>query len=190
VAQQYVLTWSGPEGSSHTSLYSRVPLLFCMKTEEKFMRAALKEAAKARELDEVPVGAVIVKDGIILARAHNLREKTQMASAHAELLAIQKASKKLGTWCLEDCDLYVTLEPCLMCTGAIELSRIHALYYGTSDPKGGTVDTLIQVKKIPHLNTYPKEIHPGILQEECAEILSSFFREKRKLNKLKKAEKR
>ena len=158
------------------------------------MRAALNEANKAKTLDEVPVGAVIVCDGRIIARAHNLREKTQMASAHAELLAIQKASKKLGTWCLENCDLYVTLEPCLMCTGAIELSRIHALYYGTSDPKGGTVDTLIQVKKIPHLNTYPKEIHPGILQEECAEILSSFFREKRKENKknkaLKKAEKR
>ena len=158
------------------------------------MRAALNEANKAKTLDEVPVGAVIVCDGRIIARAHNLREKTQMASAHAELLAIQKASKKLGTWCLENCDLYVTLEPCLMCTGAIELSRIHALYYGTSDPKGGTVDTLIQVKKIPHLNTYPKEIHPGVLQEECAEILSSFFREKRKENKknkaLKKAEKR
>ena len=154
------------------------------------MKAALKEAEKAKTIDEVPVGAVIVKDGVIIAKAHNLREKTQMASAHAEFLAIQKASKKLGTWCLEDCDLYVTLEPCLMCTGAIELSRIHALYYGTGDPKGGTVDTLIQVKKIPHLNTYPKEIHAGILQKECAAILSDFFREKRKIKKLKKAEKR
>ena len=161
-----------------------------MKTPEEYMLAALKEAAKAEKIDEVPVGAVIVKDGVIIARAHNLREKTQMASSHAELLAIQKASKKLGTWCLEDCDLYVTLEPCMMCTGAIELSRIHALYYGTHDPKGGTVDTLIQVKRIPHLNTYPKEVHAGIRQKECAEILSSFFREKRKLNKLKKAEKR
>jgi tRNA(adenine34) deaminase len=165
-----------------------------MKTPEEYMKAALKEAEKAKQIDEVPVGAVIVQNGIIIAKAHNLREKTQMASAHAELLAIQKASKKLGTWCLEDCDLYVTLEPCLMCTGAIELSRIHALYYGTSDPKGGSVDTLIQVKKIPHLNTYPKEIHAGILQKECSEILTSFFREKRKKAKqkkvLEKAEKR
>lgn len=154
------------------------------------MKAALHEAEKAKEIDEVPIGAVIVKDGVIIARAHNLKEKTQMANAHAEMLAIQKASKKLNTWCLEDCDLYVTLEPCLMCTGAIELSRIHALYYGTPDPKGGTVDTLIQVKKIPHLNSYPKEIHAGILQKECAEILSAFFRQKRKEKKLQKAEKR
>jgi tRNA(adenine34) deaminase len=165
-----------------------------MKTPEEYMKAALKEAAKAEQIDEVPVGAVIVQNGTVIAKAHNLREKTQMASAHAELLAIQKASNKLGTWCLEDCDLYVTLEPCLMCTGAIELSRIHALYYGTSDPKGGSVDTLIQVKKIPHLNTYPKEIHTGILQKECSEILTSFFQEKRKKAKqkkvLEKAEKR
>lgn len=165
-----------------------------MKTPEEYMKAALKEAEKAKQIDEVPVGAVVVQNGIVIARAHNLREKTQLASSHAELLAIQKASKKLGTWCLEDCDLYVTLEPCLMCTGAIELSRIHALYYGTSDPKGGSVDTLIQVKKISHLNTYPKEIHAGVLQKECSEILTSFFREKRKIAKqkkvLEKAEKR
>jgi tRNA(adenine34) deaminase len=165
-----------------------------MKTPQEYMKAALKEAEKAKQIDEVPVGAVVVQNGIVIAKAHNLREKTQLASSHAELLAIQKASKKLGTWCLEDCDLYVTLEPCLMCTGAIELSRIHALYYGTSDPKGGSVDTLIQVKKIPHLNTYPKEIHAGVLQKECSEILTSFFREKRKIAKqkkvLEKAEKR
>lgn len=154
------------------------------------MRAALKEAEKAKNIDEVPVGAIVVHHGEIIARAHNLRETTQMASAHAELLAVQKASKKLGTWCLADCDLYVTLEPCLMCTGVIELSRIHALYYGTSDPKGGAVDTLIQVKQIPHLNTYPKEIHAGVLKEECAEMLSSFFREKREKNKLEKASKK
>lgn len=160
-----------------------------MKTAEEYMREALKEAEKAKKHDEVPVGAVIVKDGVIIAKAHNLREKTQMASAHAEMLAIQKASKKLGTWCLQDCDLYVTLEPCLMCTGGIELARIHALYYGTTDPKGGSVDTLIQVKKIPHLNTYPKEIHSGVLQRECAEILTEFFRHKRiqaKENKIRK----
>lgn len=105
------------------------------------MKEALKQAARAKEKDEVPVGAVIVKDDVIIARAHNLKEHKQKATAHAEVLAIEKATKKLGTWCLQDCDLYVTLEPCMMCTGAIELSRIRRLYYGTSDPKGGAVRT-------------------------------------------------
>ena len=150
------------------------------KTAEDYMRLALKEAEKARAMDEVPVGAVIVKDGKVIARAHNLRERDQQASAHAELLAIRKASKKLGDWCLKDCDLYVTLEPCMMCAGAISLSRIHHLYYGTSDPKGGAVESRIQLPEIPHIGVYPKEISAGILKEECSEILSSFFREKRK----------
>ena len=111
------------------------------KTKEYYMKQALKEAEKARAKDEVPVGAVIVKDGKIIARAHNLREKNQQANAHAEMLAIQKASRKLGTWCLDECDLYVTLEPCMMCTGAIIHSRIRNLYYGTKDPKGGAIDS-------------------------------------------------
>ena len=148
--------------------------------EEKFMEAALKEAQKAYEKLEVPVGCVIVRNGEIISRAHNLREKNQQANAHAEMLAIQKASKKLGTWCLQDCDLYVTLEPCMMCTGVIGHARIKRLIYGTADPKGGTIDTLIRIKEIPHLKTYPKEIVSGVLQPECSEILSSFFREKRK----------
>lgn len=148
------------------------------------MKEALKEARKAEKLDEVPIGAVIVKDDVIIARAHNLKKKKQKATAHAEVLAIEKAEKKLGTWCLQDCDLYVTLEPCMMCTGAIALSRIRTLYYGTSDPKGGTVRTLVDIKSIPHLNTYPKEIVSDILHDECAEILTSFFREKRRIKKL------
>ena len=152
------------------------------------MKEALKEAVKAKEKDEVPVGAVIVKDDVIIARAHNLKEKKQKATAHAEVLVIEKAEKKLGTWCLQDCDLYVTLEPCLMCTGAIQLSRIRKLYFGTSDPKGGTVRTLINIKTIPHLNTYPKEIITDILHDECAEILTSFFKEKRRIRKLLKKE--
>lgn len=144
------------------------------------MRLALKEAEKARKMDEVPVGAVIVRNGEVIAKAHNLREKKQQAYAHAEFLAIEKASKKLGTWCLDDCDLYVTLEPCMMCTGAISLARINHLYYGTSDPKGGTIQSLIQIKNIRHIGTYPKEITTGILQPECSSILTEFFREKRK----------
>lgn len=151
-----------------------------MKTDEEYMRIALKEAEKAAKADEVPVGCVIVRNGEIISRAHNLREKNQQANAHAEMLAIQKASKKLGTWCLQDCDLYVTLEPCMMCTGVIGHARIKRLIYGTADPKGGTIDTLIRIKEIPHLKTYPKEIVSGVLQPECSEILSSFFREKRK----------
>ncbi len=153
------------------------------KTAEDFMREALKQADKARQMDEVPVGAVIVKDGKIIARAHNLREKNQQASAHAEMLALQKASRRLNTWCLNDCDLYVTLEPCMMCSGAISLSRIRHLYYGTEDPKGGATVSRLQVKDIPHIGVYPKEVTGGILKEECSEILSSFFREKREKTK-------
>jgi len=155
--------------------------IYLMKhTEEYYMRLALKQAEKARDMDEVPVGAVIVYNDKVIARAHNLREKNRQPDAHAEMLAIRKACKKLGTWCLKDCDLYVTLEPCMMCTGVIAQARINRLYYGTTDPKGGTVDTLIQVKDIKHLKTYPREVHAGILQKECSEILSDFFREKRK----------
>lgn len=146
---------------------------------EYFMGLALKEAEKAREMDEVPVGAVIVRDGKVIARAHNLKEKNKQAYAHAEFLAIQKASRKLGTWCLDDCDLYVTLEPCMMCTGAIIHSRIRNLYYGTKDPKGGAIDSLIEIKKIPHLNHHPA-VYSEIRQPECSRILTDFFREKRK----------
>ena len=146
---------------------------------EKYMRAALKEAEKARDMDEVPVGAVIVREGKIIARAHNLKEKNKQAYAHAEFLAVQKASRKLGTWCLDDCDLYVTLEPCMMCTGAVILSRIRHLYYGTADPKGGMVNSLIDIKQIPNINHHPL-VTTGILKEECSKILTDFFREKRK----------
>lgn len=148
------------------------------------MKIALKEAKKASIEDEVPVGAVIVKNDQIIAKAHNMKESKQMATAHAEVLVIQKASRKLKTWNLQDCDLYVTLEPCMMCTGSIELARINRLYYGTSDPKGGCVRTLVNIKEIPHLNTYPKEIIPDILHDECAEILTAFFKEKRRIKKL------
>ena len=142
------------------------------------MGQALKEAEKAKAIDEVPVGCVIVKDGKIIARAHNLKEKKMQAYAHAEMLAIQKASKKLNNYYLNDCDLYVTLEPCMMCTGAINLARIRTVYYGTPDPKGGCIDTLIDVRSIKHINHHLNVVS-GIRQKECAEILSSFFREKR-----------
>lgn len=144
------------------------------------MRLALQEANYAKEIDEVPIGAVIVKDGEVISTAHNMKEHDQQASSHAEVLAIQQATKKLGTWCLEGCDLYVTLEPCMMCTGLIELSRIRRLYYGCDDPKGGCVESLINIKQIHHLNTYPKEIYSGLLSDECSKILKEFFQEKRR----------
>ena len=155
------------------------------KTHEDYMRLALREAEKARKIDEVPVGAVVVRDGVVVARAHNLKEKRKLANAHAEMIALERASKKLETWCLDDCDLYVTLEPCMMCTGNIILSRIRNLYYGTADPKAGCVDTVIDISQIKRFNHHPK-VHSGILQEECAEILTSFFREKRKKPKRKR----
>lgn len=184
------LTWSDSEESSHTCLCLRVPLLLSMeKTHEYYMGLALKEAEKARKIDEVPVGAVIVKDGKVIARAHNLKEKQMLATSHAELLAIQKASKKLDNYYLNDCDLYVTLEPCMMCTGAIILSRVRTLYYGTSDPKGGCTDTLIDIKTIKGLNRHPNVVS-GIRREECSSILSEFFREKRRKKKAEKEEMR
>ena len=103
--------------------------------KEEYMRAALREAEKAKKIDEVPIGCVIVKDDKIIARGHNLRETKQQSINHAEIIAIQKACKKVGSWRLEDCDLYVTLEPCCMCAGAILQSRIRTVIYGTADPK-------------------------------------------------------
>lgn len=148
--------------------------------EEDYMRLALKEAEKAAKEDEVPVGAVIVKDGAVIAKAHNKKVHHNLATDHAELIVIQKAEKKLNNWCLDDCDLYVTLEPCMMCTGVIQQARIRRLYYGTSDPKGGCINSLIDIKQIPRLNIYPKELHTGLLQNECSQILKDFFSKKRK----------
>ena len=146
------------------------------------MKLALKEAEKAQKIDEVPVGCVIVKDDHVIARGHNQKEKKQQAILHAEIVAIQKASRKLGNWNLKDCDLYVTLEPCMMCTGAIIQSRIRSIYYGTDDPKGGCTDTLIDIRKIERINHHP-DIHSGVLKEECADILKNFFKMKRKNKK-------
>ena len=146
------------------------------------MKLALKEAEKAQKIDEVPVGCVIVKDDQVIARGHNQKEKKQQAILHAEIVAIQNASRKLGNWNLKDCDLYVTLEPCMMCTGAIIQSRIRSIYYGTEDPKGGCTDTLIDIRKIERINHHP-DIHSGVLKEECADILKNFFKMKRKNKK-------
>jgi tRNA(adenine34) deaminase len=143
------------------------------------MRYALKEAKKAAQKGEVPVGAVVVKDGKIIGRGHNLTERKQSVLVHAEMAALAKASKKLGSWRLNDCDLYVTLEPCTMCAGAIVLSRIQNLYYGATDPKAGAVDSTAQVMENKNLN-HRVNVTGGILKEECSRTLSEFFREVRK----------
>ena len=147
-------------------------------TKEDYMRLALKEAHKAKEKDEVPVGAIIVLNDVVIAKAHNLREHKQLPTAHAEIVAIEKAAKKLGTWHLDECDLYVTLEPCMMCIGAINQARIKNVYYGTRDDKFGAVDSMLSYKTIKGMNKHPKT-EGGILQRQCAEILSEFFKEKR-----------
>ena len=150
-----------------------------MDVREKFMKEALKEAKKAYEKGETPIGAVIVKDGKIIARGHNKRETKKNALCHAEIIAINKACKKLGGWRLFQCDMYVTLEPCLMCAGAIVQSRIKNLYFGAYDKKGGAVGSLID---IPALDGITQEVNTegGILEDECSSILKDFFKELRK----------
>ena len=143
------------------------------------MKQAYREALKAFEEDEVPVGCVIVKDNKTIARAHNRKERRRCAIFHAEIECINKAAKKLNNWNLKGCELYVTLEPCMMCTGAIVNSRIDKICFGCKDPKGGALVSNIKFKKIKNLNHYP-DIEEGIMEKECSDILKEFFRNKRK----------
>ena len=152
--------------------------------EEKFMYQALKEAEKAYNKLEVPVGCVIVKDGKIIARAHNLKETKMDTTKHAEILAIQKASKKLKSWRLIDCEMYVTLEPCPMCAGAIIQSRIKKIYYGTKDLKTGAVGSVLNLFDDYTFN-HRVEYQDGILQNECENILKDFFKVLRRNKKIK-----
>ena len=143
------------------------------------MLLALKEAEKAREIDEVPIGCVIVKDNKVISRGFNHRECKSDVTSHAEIEAIRKASKKLNDWQLIDCDLYVTIEPCIMCTGAIIQSHIRHVYYGSEDPKGGGLVSAINISSVKGLNHYP-EITGGILKEKCSSIVKEYFSNKRK----------
>ncbi len=156
-----------------------------MDKKQKFMKEALKEAKKAYDKLEVPVGAVIVKDGKIIARAHNLKETKLDTTKHAEILAIQKASKKLKSWRLLDCEMYVTLEPCSMCAGAIINSRIKKIYIGTSDEKTGAVGSVFNLFEDYTFN-HKVEVEKGIMKEECENQLKSFFKMLRKLKKEEK----
>lgn len=153
-----------------------------MNSDELFMWEAIKEAYKARKKDEVPIGCVIVKDNQMIARAHNLRESKQKSTSHAEILAIEQANEIVGSWRLENCTLYVTLEPCPMCAGAILLSRVERVVYGAADPKGGSVDSCMKMYDVSEWNHYPK-VCSGILKDECSTLLKEFFAMKRKQKK-------
>jgi tRNA(adenine34) deaminase len=144
-----------------------------------WMKQAIAEAKSAEAIDEVPIGAVIVKDGEIIGRGHNLRETAADPTAHAEMIAIKEASERLNAWRLTDCDLYVTLEPCPMCAGAILQSRIRRVIYASPDPKAGCAGTLMNILQDPRFN-HRTEVVAGVLQEECSSMLSNFFRKLRK----------
>lgn len=150
--------------------------------KEKFMKEALKEAEKAFKKEEVPVGAIIVKDNKIIARAHNLKESKRNSIKHAEIIAIEKACKKLKAWRLEDCEMYITLEPCPMCAGAIVNSRIKKIYIATEDPKTGACGSKLNLLNDFELN-HKVEIEKNILKNECEKILKDFFKYLRRRNK-------
>lgn len=154
-------------------------------TDQHFMQLAIEEAQKAEALGEVPIGAVIVKDGVVIARSHNLRENSQNAVTHAELMAIQDACATVGSWRLEETTLYVTLEPCPMCAGAILQSRIPRVVYGARDPKGGCVDSFYRLLNDPRFN-HVCEVTEGVLAEQCGDMLTQFFRALRDKKKAQK----
>lgn len=153
-----------------------------MEEKEYYMRQALKEAEKAYKKLEIPVGAIIVKDGKIIARAHNQKETKTDTTKHAEIVAIQKASKKLNSWRLLDCEMYVTLEPCVMCAGAMINARIKKVCIGTMDEKTGAAGSVLNLFEDYKFN-HKVEVEKGILKQECEEILKKFFRELRKMKK-------
>ena len=153
-----------------------------MEEKEYYMRQALKEAEKAYKKLEIPVGAIIVKDGKIIARAHNQKETKTDTTKHAEILAIQKASKKLNSWRLLDCEMYVTLEPCTMCAGAMINARIKKVHIGTMDEKTGAAGSVLNLFEDYKFN-HTVQVEKGILKQECEDILKKFFKELRKMKK-------
>lgn len=152
--------------------------------QEEFMQEALEEAKKAYKKLEIPVGVVIVKDGQIIARAHNMKEEKKDTTKHAEIIAIQRASKKLKSWRLNDCEMYVTLEPCPMCAGALIQSRIKKVYIGTKDEKTGACGSVLNLLEDYKFN-HKVEIEKGVLSKQCEEILKKFFKELREIKKKK-----
>jgi tRNA(adenine34) deaminase len=157
-----------------------------MTQDEKYMKAALAQAKKAYALDEVPIGCVIVRNGRIIARGYNRRNTDKNATAHAEIAAIRKASKKTGDWRLEDCTMYVTLEPCQMCAGAIVQARVQRVVIAAMNPKAGCAGSILNLLQMAEFN-HQVEITKGVLEDACSAMLSDFFRELRSRKK-KKAE--
>ena len=149
------------------------------------MKIALSEAKKAYNKDEVPIGAVIVKDGKVIAKAHNEIEKTQLSTRHAEIIAIEKASKKLKSWRLDGAEMFVTLEPCPMCAGAIVNARIKKVYFGAYETKSGSATSKFNILTDSGLN-HKTEFTGGVMEEECKTLLKEYFKEKRKGEKYKK----
>lgn len=156
-----------------------------MRDEEKFMKEAIRQAKKAYALREVPIGCVIVYEGKIIARGYNRRNTDKNTTSHAEINAIRKASKKLGDWRLEGCTLYVTLEPCQMCAGAIVQARVTRVVIGSMNAKAGCGGSILNLLEMQEFN-HQAEVERGVLQEECSEMLSAFFRKLREIQKEKK----
>lgn len=154
-------------------------------THDDYMRLALEEAHKAAAMGEIPIGAVIVYNGEVISAAHNMRELCQDGTAHAEIIAIREACKKLGRWRLSGCDLYVTVEPCPMCSGAIVNSRINRVIYGCPDVKAGGAESIFNIINNPNLN-HNAEVISGICEAECAQIMKDFFKRRRQENKERK----
>lgn len=158
-----------------------------MSMDEKYMKEAIRQAKKAYALDETPIGCVIVHEGKIIGRGYNRRNTDKSPLAHAEIAAIRKASKKLGDWRLEECTLYVTLEPCQMCAGAIIQSRIPRVVIGCMNPKAGCAGSILNLLQVEAFN-HQAELTTGVLEEECSQMMKSFFKELRKKQKMKKKE--
>ena len=156
-----------------------------MTADEKFMREAIRQAKKAYALDEVPIGCVIVYEGKIIARGYNRRNTDKNTLSHAELIAIKKASRKLGDWGLEGCTMYITLEPCQMCAGAMVQARVTEAVIGSMNPKAGCAGSVLNILEMEGFN-HQVNVRRGVMEEECSRMLSSFFRE---LREKKKAEK-
>ena len=153
-----------------------------LSLDEKYMKEALKQAKKAAVIDEVPIGCVIVHEGKIIARGYNRRNKEGSTLAHAEIIAIKKASRKLNDWRLEECTMYVTLEPCPMCAGAIVQARIPKVVIGAMNPKAGCAGSILDMFQIREFNHQVEKVS-GVLEEECSNIITKFFRELRKRKK-------
>ena len=150
--------------------------------EERYMKEAIRQAHKAWKLQEVPIGCVIVKDGKIIARGYNRRNTDKNTLAHAELLAIRKASRAVGDWRLEECTMYITLEPCQMCAGAIVQARISRVVIGSRNPKAGCAGSVLNLLQMPRFN-HQVELTEGVLEEECSSMLTDFFKELRSQTK-------